>query len=255
MLLRDAHLLRSVTKLRHGVGGHKSRRILFSEVKSGGRGIRTHGDVAATMVFRRIGGSWSIIVATCVVGTRGWPAGQDHPANIPRPVQMCPVGMPHELRIVRVFSCVARGFKACPSFMFAGYSWWGSLAVDGGSGASRGHALVLRRPGSRPGGAVERPSVFLGRTWPHVAMRYLSVGPCCRAPLLAICCCCCCRLGRGRCRCRCRPGVDHGSSGHKVTARWTASWITELSRSARVSATSCSSQDATKVTGPSGGSG
>ena len=92
---------------------------------------------------------------------------------------------------------------------------------------------------------------FLGRTWPHVPMRYLSVGPCCRAPLLAICCCCCCRLGRGRCR----PGVDHGSSGHKVTARWTASWITELSRSARVSATSCSSQDATKVTGPPGGSG
>ena len=72
------------------------------------------------MVFKRIGGSWSIIVATCVVGTRGWPAGQDHPANIPRPVQMCPVGMPHELRIVRVFSCVARGFKARPSFMFAG---------------------------------------------------------------------------------------------------------------------------------------
>jgi hypothetical protein len=74
----------------------------------------------ALMVFKRIGGSWSIIVATCVVGTRGWPAGQDHPANIPRPVQMCPVGMPHELRITRVFSCVARGFKARPSFMFAG---------------------------------------------------------------------------------------------------------------------------------------
>lgn len=72
------------------------------------------------MVFKTIDGSWSIIVATCVVGTRGWPAGQDHPANIPRPVQMCPVGMPHELRIVRVFSCVARGFKARPSFMFAG---------------------------------------------------------------------------------------------------------------------------------------
>src|ERR1700722_1095044 len=58
-------------------------------------------------------------------------------------------------------------------------------------------------------------------------MRYLSVGPCCRAPLLAICCCC--RLGRGRCL----PGVDHGSSGHKVTARWTASWITELTGAAR----------------------
>jgi len=59
------------------------------------------------------------------------------------------------------------------------------------------------------------------------------------------------QLSRGRCR----PGADHGSSGHKITARWTASWITELPRSARVSATSCSSQDATKVTGPSGGSG
>jgi hypothetical protein len=43
-------------------------------------------------------------------------------------------------RITRVFSCVARGFKARPSFMFAGCCWWRSLAVDGSSGASRGHA-------------------------------------------------------------------------------------------------------------------
>jgi hypothetical protein len=46
-----------------------------------------------------------------------------------------------------------------------------------------------------------------------------------------------------------------GSPGHKITARSAASWIAELSSSARVSATSYSSQDATKMTGPSGGSG
>jgi hypothetical protein len=65
-----------------------------------------------------------------------------------------------DLRITRVFSCVARGFKACPSFMFAGGRWWRSLAIDGGSGTSRGHGPVMRRPGSRWDGTVERPSVF-----------------------------------------------------------------------------------------------
>jgi len=55
-------------------------------------------------------------------------------------------GHPHfhrhtaDLRITRVSPCVAREFKACASFMFAGCCWWWSLAVDGGSGASRGHA-------------------------------------------------------------------------------------------------------------------
>jgi hypothetical protein len=44
-----------------------------------------------------------------------------------------------DLRITRVFSCVARGFKARPSFMFAGCCWWRSLAIDGGSGTSQGH--------------------------------------------------------------------------------------------------------------------
>ena len=44
-----------------------------------------------------------------------------------------------ELRITRVFSCVARGFKARPSFMFAGCCWPRSLAIDGSSGTSRGH--------------------------------------------------------------------------------------------------------------------
>ena len=52
------------------------------------------------------------------------------------------------------------GSKARASFMFAGGCRWRSLAVDGSSGASRGHAPVVRRPGSRWGGAVERPSAF-----------------------------------------------------------------------------------------------
>jgi hypothetical protein len=50
-------------------------------------------------------------------------------------------------------------------------------------------------------------------------------------------------------------GLLFGSSGHKITARPAASWIAELSSSARVSATPYSSQDAAKVTRPSGGSG
>jgi hypothetical protein len=65
-----------------------------------------------------------------------------------------------ELRITRVFSCVARGLKARASFMSAGGCRWRSLAVDGSSGASRGHAPVVRRPGSRWVGAFERPSAF-----------------------------------------------------------------------------------------------
>ena len=54
-----------------------------------------------------------------------------------------------ELRITSVFPCVARGFKPHASFRFTGYCWWRSLAVDGGSGTSGGHAwstLVMRRP-------------------------------------------------------------------------------------------------------------
>ena len=50
--------------------------------------------------------------------------------------------------------------EASASFMFAGCYRRRSLAVDGGSGASRGHAPVMRRPDSRRSGAVERPSVF-----------------------------------------------------------------------------------------------
>jgi hypothetical protein len=46
--------LRSVTSALREIGGHRRRSRLFSEVRSGGRGIRTHGDVAATMVFKTI---------------------------------------------------------------------------------------------------------------------------------------------------------------------------------------------------------
>ena len=54
-----------------------------------------------------------------------------------------------ELRITRAFPCVARGLKVRPSFMFVGCCWWRSLAVDGSSGTSRGHAPVMRRPDPR----------------------------------------------------------------------------------------------------------
>jgi hypothetical protein len=74
---------------------------------------------------------------------------------------------PSELRITRVSPCVARGFESRASFMFAGCCWCRSLAVDGCSGASRGHAPVMRRPGSRWSGAVERPSAS-GVTQPQL---------------------------------------------------------------------------------------
>jgi hypothetical protein len=54
-----------------------------------------------------------------------------------------------ELRITRVFSCVAHRFKTRASLMFAGRCWCRSLAVDGRSGTSRGHAPVMRRPAAR----------------------------------------------------------------------------------------------------------
>ena len=82
-------------------------------------------------------------------------AAKDHPVSAPWSSPP-----PSDLRITRVFSCVARGFKPCASFMSAGCCWWRSLAVDGGSGTSRGHMPVMRRPGSRSSGTVSRPSVF-----------------------------------------------------------------------------------------------
>src|ERR1700738_5332295 len=67
---------------------------------------------------------------------------------------------PSDLRITSVSRALPARFKARASFMFAGCCWWQSLAVDGRSGASRGHAPVVRRPGSRWSGAVARQSVF-----------------------------------------------------------------------------------------------
>ena len=46
--------LRPVTSLRRKRSEYKPSSGPFSEVNSGGRGIRTHGDVAATMVFKTI---------------------------------------------------------------------------------------------------------------------------------------------------------------------------------------------------------
>ena len=54
---------------------------------------------------------------------------------------------PGDLRITRVFRCVARGSNARVSFMFAGCCWWRSLAVDGDSGAPRGHGHAVRWSG------------------------------------------------------------------------------------------------------------
>src|SRR5271170_1601899 len=58
---------------------------------------------------------------------------------------------PAELRITRAFSCVARGAEARLNLMFAGCWWWRSLAIDGDSGAPRGHGPVMGRPASRCG--------------------------------------------------------------------------------------------------------
>ena len=87
----------------------------------------------------------------------------DTDADLPDPVgpsASWSSSCPSHLRITRVFSCVARGFKTCASFMSAGCCWWRSLAVDGGSGDISGTQPVMRRPGSRSTGTVVRPSVF-----------------------------------------------------------------------------------------------
>ena len=46
--------LRPVTSLRPEISGHSPRSELVFRGQSGGRGIRTHGDIAATMVFKTI---------------------------------------------------------------------------------------------------------------------------------------------------------------------------------------------------------
>jgi hypothetical protein len=54
------------------------------QVKSGGRGIRTHGDVAATMVFKSTPSSVSITAPTWASSMSAGCVVQDHPAYIPR---------------------------------------------------------------------------------------------------------------------------------------------------------------------------
>jgi hypothetical protein len=72
--------------------------------------------------------------------------------------------------------------------MFAACCWWRSLAVDGCSGTSRGHGSVVRRPGARRDGAVERPFAFQAGRIPKSAwiVRALSaVADSCCLPLTA----------------------------------------------------------------------
>jgi hypothetical protein len=44
------------------------------------------------VVFKSVGGSGPSATATCIVGVRGWPANQDHPAYIPRPGCLLVIG-------------------------------------------------------------------------------------------------------------------------------------------------------------------
>jgi hypothetical protein len=67
---------------------------------SGGRGIRTHGDVAATMVFKSIRDSLSAAAPTWAFSVSACCAIQDHPAYIPcgqrwplRPELAAPLGV------------------------------------------------------------------------------------------------------------------------------------------------------------------
>ena len=65
------------------------------------------------------------------------------------------------------------------------------MAIDGDSGTSRGHGTVMRRPGSRWHGAVERPSTFRPDISP-VGTDGARVMRCRRSLVLAAGCCCCC---------------------------------------------------------------
>ena len=103
-----------------------------------------------------------------------------------------------ELRITRVFSFAARGFKARRSFMFAGCYRWRSLAVDGSSGTSRGYGSVMRRPGSRwAAPSNDRPPFSRGVR--QVGADRARVMRCRRSQLVGGGCCGCCqRLLTGR---------------------------------------------------------
>jgi len=95
-----------------------------------------------------------------------------------------------DLRITRVFPCVARGFKARASFMSAGCCWWRSLAIDGYWGASRGHAPEVRRSSSRWARRRRTTFRFSGRTYPQLAriVRELCAvgGRCCQRLAAAV---------------------------------------------------------------------
>jgi hypothetical protein len=97
----------------------------------------------------------AVIVAVSSAQVVRWQADPDRRATRPEDRKRAV-----ELRITRVFPCVAHVPKARASFMFAGGRSWPSLATDGSSGTSRGHALAMRRPDCRSSGAVARPSVF-----------------------------------------------------------------------------------------------
>ena len=114
-------------------------------------------------------------------------------------------------RITRVSRCVARGFKALASFMSAGCCWRRSLAVDGGSGTSRGSGTRTRSAWAKfLVGQHRRTTVrFSGGSYLQVAMQRASVGRSRRSSLLAVGRCCCCH-------CCCQPFVD--SSG--LEDRW-----------------------------------
>jgi hypothetical protein len=121
-----------------------------------------------------------------------------------------------ELRITRVSRCVARGFRARASFMFAGCCWWRSLAVDGSPGASQGHASVVRRPSFRWASPSNDRPFFRPDISPVVTDRVCVLR--CRRPLaLAVGCCCCCH------RC-CQPSADRPVESRPVPCRgWPAS--------------------------------
>ena len=94
-----------------------------------------------------------------------------------------PSSPPSELRITRVFSCVARGLKPRASFRFTDCCWWRPLAVDGSSGTSRGHAWktpVMRGPGIPvPGRTLQgmaRVRSGQAPAWPLVSDRSVRRG-------------------------------------------------------------------------------
>jgi hypothetical protein len=59
-----------------------SGRVRFTR-SSGGGGIRTHGDVAATMVFKSVRDSLSATVPTWASSVSAFYVIQDHPVHIP----------------------------------------------------------------------------------------------------------------------------------------------------------------------------